>query len=81
MAEIVFWQERASVLGALNEQLKQPAVWKIVDVVTKADTGIIQTYRETVDELIKYYMEADDNTRFLATLERHFMVSYLILVT
>lgn len=75
MAEIAFWQERTSILRALCEQLKQPVVKKILEVMTKADAGIVQTLEGTVAELIKYYVESDDNLRFLRTLERHFMVS------
>ncbi|XP_071339029.1 dynein axonemal heavy chain 10 [Trachinotus anak] len=73
MAEIAFWRERASILGALSEQLKQPVVKKILQVMTKADSGIIQTLEGTVAELIKYCVESDNNIRFLNTLERHFM--------
>ncbi|XP_044053526.1 dynein axonemal heavy chain 10 isoform X1 [Siniperca chuatsi] len=73
LAEIVFWQERTSILSALSEQLKQPVVKKILEVMTKADAGIIQTLEGTVAELTKYRVESDDNLRFLSTLERHFM--------
>ncbi|XP_056232067.1 dynein axonemal heavy chain 10 [Seriola aureovittata] len=73
MAEIAFWQERSSILGALSEQLKQPVIKKILHVMTKADAGIIQTLEGTVYELLKCCVESDDNIRFLSTLERHFM--------
>ncbi|XP_062273833.1 dynein axonemal heavy chain 10 [Scomber scombrus] len=72
MAEIAFWQERTSVLSSLSEQLKQPVVKKILEVMTKADAGIVQTLDATVAELTKYRVESDDNLRFLSTLERHF---------
>lgn len=78
MAEIVFWQERASILSALSEQLKQPLVKKILEVMTKADAAIVQTLEGTVAELTKYRVESDDNLRFLSTLERHFNVSWNI---
>ncbi|XP_069379878.1 dynein axonemal heavy chain 10 isoform X1 [Paralichthys olivaceus] len=73
MAEIAFWQERASILSALSQQLKQPMVQKILEVITKADASIVQTLEGTVAELNKYRVESDDNLRFLSTLERHFM--------
>uniref|UniRef100_A0A665V7Z7 Dynein heavy chain tail domain-containing protein n=1 Tax=Echeneis naucrates TaxID=173247 RepID=A0A665V7Z7_ECHNA len=73
MAEIAFWQERAFILCALNEQLKQPVVRKILDVITKADAGIIQTMEETAAELLTYCVESKENIRFLRTLERHFL--------
>lgn len=75
LAEIIFWQERSSTLRTLSEQLKQPVVTKIIEVMTKTDSGIIQTLEGTVAELNKYRIEADDNLRFLSTLERHFMVT------
>ena len=77
LAEIAFWRERASVLGAMSEQLEQPVVKKILEVMTKANAGIVETMEGTVVELTKYRMEADDNLRFLRTLERHFMVNFL----
>lgn len=77
LAEITFWQERSSTLRTLSEQLKQPLVTKIIEVITKTDSGIIQTLEGTVAELNKYHTESDDNLRFLNTLERHFMVSLL----
>lgn len=76
MAEIVFWQERTSILNALSEKLKQPVVKKILEVMTKADAGVIQTLEGTVAELTKYRVESDDNLRFLSTLERYFMVNF-----
>lgn len=79
MAEIALWQERASVLNALSEQLNHPVVVKIVEVMTKADAGIVLTLEGAIAELTKYRLESDDNIRFLKTLERHFMVSTLLL--
>ncbi|XP_029296329.1 dynein heavy chain 10, axonemal [Cottoperca gobio] len=73
LAEITFWQERASILSALSEHLKQPIVKKILEVMTKADAAIVQTLEGTVAELTKYRVESDDNLRFLSTLERYFM--------
>ncbi|XP_069565682.1 dynein axonemal heavy chain 10 [Brachyistius frenatus] len=73
MAEISFWQERASVLCTLSEQLKQPVIKKILEVMTKVDQGVVHTLEGVVAELTRYRLEADDNMRFLKTLERHFM--------
>uniref|UniRef100_A0A673CHG9 Dynein axonemal heavy chain 10 n=1 Tax=Sphaeramia orbicularis TaxID=375764 RepID=A0A673CHG9_9TELE len=73
MAEIVFWRERTSVLSALSEPFKKPVVKKILEVMTKSDAGIIQVLEGTLAELTKYRVESEDNSRFLGTLERHFM--------
>lgn len=77
LAELAFWRERSSVLCALSDQLKQPVVMKILNVITRADADIIQIMEETVAELTKYHMESDDNVRFLSTMERHFKVNFL----
>ncbi|XP_030593055.1 dynein heavy chain 10, axonemal isoform X2 [Archocentrus centrarchus] len=73
LAEVALWEERASVLNALSEQLKHPVVVKVLAVMTKADAGIVHTLEGVIAELSKYRLESDDNIRFLKILERHFM--------
>ena len=75
MAEIALWQGRASVLNVLSEQLDQPVVKKILEVMTKADSSIVQTLEGAIAALTKYRMEANDSFFFLSTLKRNFMVS------
>lgn len=77
MAEIELWQERASVLSTLLDQLKEPVVEKILEVMTKTNAGIVHTLTGTISELTKYHLESDEIASLLKTLERHFMVSYL----
>lgn len=77
MAEIELWQERASVLSTLLDQLKEPVVEKILEVMTKTNAGVLHTLTETIAELTKYHLESDEIASLLKTLERHFMVSYL----
>ena len=74
MAEIDFWRERAAILSALSEQLKLPAVKKILEVMSRADPVAVQNLDLTVTELSKYHVESVENVRFLSTLERHFKV-------
>ncbi|XP_073442216.1 dynein axonemal heavy chain 10 [Dendrobates tinctorius] len=71
LAEIDFWRERNGTLSALSEQLKLPAVKKVLNVLSIADPGLVQNLELTVTELAKYHVEAADNVRFLTTLERH----------
>uniref|UniRef100_A0A3B4BIB4 Dynein heavy chain tail domain-containing protein n=1 Tax=Periophthalmus magnuspinnatus TaxID=409849 RepID=A0A3B4BIB4_9GOBI len=73
LAEIVFWQERASILSALSEQVKQPAVRRVLDVMGCSQSGTMRTLEATLAELHKYRVEADENLCFVSTLERHFM--------
>ncbi|XP_061762564.1 dynein axonemal heavy chain 10-like [Nerophis ophidion] len=72
MAEIVFWQERASILSALTAKLNQPVAKKILLLLTKANAVVIPQMETIVTKLVKYCLEADENVRFLKTLERHF---------
>uniref|UniRef100_A0A8C9TU55 Dynein axonemal heavy chain 10 n=1 Tax=Scleropages formosus TaxID=113540 RepID=A0A8C9TU55_SCLFO len=72
MAEIDFWRERSAVLSALNEQLKLPAVRKVLDVMTHADPVTMQSLDLTITELSKLHVESVENVRFLSTLERQF---------
>ncbi|MEE6504167.1 hypothetical protein FKM82_005082, partial [Ascaphus truei] len=71
LAEIDFWRERNATLSALSEQLKLPPVKKVLNILSHADSGVIQNLNLTVTELNKYHIEAADNVRFLSTLERH----------
>ncbi|KAK7889069.1 hypothetical protein WMY93_024629 [Mugilogobius chulae] len=73
LAEIVFWQERASILSALSEQLKQPQVKRVLEVMGRSHSGTMRTLETTLAELHKYRVEADENFCFVSTLERHFM--------
>lgn len=75
MAEIIFWQERSSILSALTAKLNQPVLKKILLVLTKAQSDVITPMETTVAKLVKYSLEADENIGFLKTLERHFKVS------
>ncbi|KAM9822995.1 dynein axonemal heavy chain 10-like [Syngnathus typhle] len=72
MAEIIFWQERSSILSALTAKLNNPMVKKILLVLTKAQADVVTTMEATVAKLVKYTLEADENVGFLKTLERHF---------
>ncbi|KAK2902109.1 hypothetical protein Q8A73_011855 [Channa argus] len=73
MAEIAFWQDRAFILSTMSEQLKQPVVKKILEVIGKADASIVQSLEGTVTEITRYCTEAKDNVHFLKTMERYFM--------
>jgi len=74
LAEIEFWRERLAVLSSLSEQLNLPVVKKILDVMTHADSFIMQELEKTTSELRKYHEESSSNVQFLTTMERHFRV-------
>ena len=72
LAEIDFWKERNSALSALYEQLKISSVQHILAVLKAANVSSLSNFEYHRSELSKYYLEARDNVKFLATLERHF---------
>ena len=71
LAEIDFWKERNSGLSSLYEQLKLPAVQKILAVLRMSNSQSYSNFEYRRSELSKYYLEAKDNVKFLNTLERH----------
>ena len=72
LAEIDFWKERNSALGALSEQLKLPQIQKILEVLKAANTPSLSNFEYHRNEMSRYFIEAKDNVKFLTTLERHF---------
>uniref|UniRef100_A0A8C1QBG0 Dynein heavy chain 10, axonemal-like n=1 Tax=Cyprinus carpio TaxID=7962 RepID=A0A8C1QBG0_CYPCA len=72
LAEIEFWRERVAVFSSLSEQLNLQVVKKILDVMTRADSFIMQELEKTTAELSKYQEESVNNVQFLTTIERHF---------
>ena len=72
LAEIDFWKERNSALGALSEQLKLPQVQKILEVLKAANVPSMTNFDYHCHEMGRYFIEAKDNVKFLTTLERHF---------
>jgi len=72
LAEIDFWKERNSALGALSEQLKLPQVQKILEVLKLANVASLSNFEYHCNEMSRYFIEARDNVKFLTTLERHF---------
>lgn len=74
LAELQHWQRRAAVYGRLHEQLGLPAVQAVVEVVQRGslDQGLLASFHTQASELGRVALEAQDNIKFLATLERHF---------
>lgn len=81
LAEIEFWRERNATLSALYEQTKLPVVRKVLEVIKEADSLLVANLQPVLTDLFKLHMEASDNVRFLSTVERHFKVRPVSLVT
>lgn len=72
LAIIDYWKEINSALSALYEQLKLPAIQKIVAILKNSHAQSFSMFEIHRSDLNKYYLEAKDNVKFLSTLERHF---------
>ena len=72
LAEVEFWRERHRALSAFYEQLQLPRVQAILQTLKKVDAHAMISYSNSYGELQKLAIEAKDNTKFLATFERHF---------
>jgi dynein heavy chain len=71
MAEIQFWRSRNAVLSSLVEQINLPIVSKMIRVLELIEASSLPSFRFHHSELTRLHIEAKDNVKFLATLERH----------
>lgn len=72
LAEIEFWRDRNASLSTVYEQINQPNFQHIVKILAQAQLASAATLEFQMAEITKYYLEANDNVKFLSTLERHF---------
>lgn len=72
ISEINFWRDRNAVLSALYEQLSVDKVKDMIKVMEISNVPSITLFKKHLSELLKFYIEAKDNVKFLTTLERHF---------
>ncbi|NXB91172.1 DYH10 protein, partial [Vidua chalybeata] len=71
LAEINLWRENNATLRALTEQIKLPEVQKVLEILQEAESEFTGDLQIVLSDLKKHQMEAQDNARFLSTLERH----------
>jgi dynein heavy chain len=72
LGEIEFWRRRCTDLSPLYEQLNSSVIRNILAVVIKADSPQLSNFHFHFDDFTKMYNEAQENVKFLVTLERHF---------
>jgi hypothetical protein len=72
MAEIEFWRHQHGMLSAMYEQLSSERALMVLQVLKVAGSTLLDDYRVNHSELTRLHVEAADNVKFLATLERHF---------
>jgi hypothetical protein len=77
IAEYTYWHEREIGLGVLVEQLKNSKVMAVVNVlgVARSDKGA--AFSEIRGDVLRSYIEARDNDKFLYTVLRYFKVRFL----
>ncbi|XP_031362138.1 dynein axonemal heavy chain 10 [Lonchura striata] len=71
LAEINLWRENHATLRALTEQIKLPEVQKVLEILLEAESKFTENLQIVLSDLKKHHMEAQDNAKFLSTLERH----------
>ncbi|NXE36473.1 DYH10 protein, partial [Ptilorrhoa leucosticta] len=71
LAEIDLWREKNATLSALSEQIKLPEVQKVLEILEEAESEFTGDLQIVLSDLKKHHMEAQDNVKFLSTLERH----------
>ena len=60
------------MLSALYEQLSSDRALLVVQILKIAGSTLLDDYTQNHNELTRLHVEAADNVKFLATLERHF---------
>ncbi|NXS37041.1 DYH10 protein, partial [Pomatostomus ruficeps] len=71
LAEIDLWREKNATLSALTVQTKSPEVQKALEILQEAESECTGDLQRVLSDLKKHHMEAQDNVKFLSTLERH----------
>ena len=72
VAEIDYWRDRCGSLGSFCEQIYSKPVQRLIEVLKDAGSPEYADIERSCSELRRWYVEAQDNVRFLSTLERHF---------
>ncbi|NXS82265.1 DYH10 protein, partial [Erpornis zantholeuca] len=71
LAEVDLWRKKNATFSALTEQIKLPEVQKVLEILQKAESEFTGDLKVVFSDLEKHHMEAQDNAKFLSTLERH----------
>lgn len=71
IGEIDFWRRRHVVLSDLNEKIGAPKIQKAIELIRKINNSLYLKLDEKINAMTKLRIEAEDNAKFLSTLERH----------
>lgn len=72
LAELQYWSNRNNVLSLLYEQFITVQMKLCIHILELSHIYSIELLRKQLSELLKYYIESNDNHKFLQTLDRHF---------
>jgi dynein heavy chain len=72
ISEINYWRSRNASLSGLYEQLRTPAVKRLLATLEESASDALSSFKDQMIELTKLFEEAKNNVKFLTTLERHF---------
>lgn len=79
IAEYYYWHEREIGLGVLVEQLKHGSVAAVINVLNTAKSPKGTTFNEMKADVLRSYIEARDNDKYLYTVLRYFRVSFVFI--
>ncbi|XP_039277456.1 dynein heavy chain 10, axonemal [Nilaparvata lugens] len=74
MAECSYWRDREAGISVVVEQLKNHTVLLVMKILENSKTLKGLHFKNFRNEVIKCYIEARDNIKFLSTLERYFEI-------
>jgi dynein heavy chain len=74
LPEYDYWHEREAGLAVLAEELKSPMVVHIIEILQEGGSPVAEGFTRCQNDLLKCYMQARDNVKFLSTILRHFQV-------
>lgn len=70
--EIEFWKNKASNLNSIFEQLQGPRIRRVLRALDQSKSTYCTTFARLCKEVFTARMEANDNTKYLRTLEYWF---------
>ena len=67
--EIEFWKNKAANLNSIYEQLQGPKIRRVLRALDKSKSTYCSTFAKLCKEVFTSRLEANDNTKYLRTLE------------
>lgn len=71
--EIEFWRNKAANLNSIFDQLQSPRIRSVLRALDKSKSTYCTTFARLCKEVLTARLEANDNTKYLRTLEEWFL--------